>query len=69
MTADNNHFVKHPAKLAAQARYWRAKGQDDLADVLEAELVALGRCRRCGRGLTDPTSLKAGLGPDCREKP
>lgn len=27
-----------------------------------------GRCCRCGRTLTDPTSIQLGIGPECREK-
>lgn len=27
-----------------------------------------GRCCRCGRTLTDPTSISLGIGPECREK-
>lgn len=27
-----------------------------------------GRCGRCGRPLTDPDSIKSGIGPVCREK-
>lgn len=25
-------------------------------------------CARCGRRLTDPTSIAAGMGPTCRQK-
>ena len=27
-----------------------------------------GQCGKCGRPLTDPTSIAMGLGPDCRQK-
>jgi hypothetical protein len=27
-----------------------------------------GACGRCGKPLTDPTSIAAGLGPECRKK-
>lgn len=27
-----------------------------------------GRCCRCGRTLTDPTSIELGIGPECRSK-
>jgi hypothetical protein len=27
-----------------------------------------GKCCRCGRTLTDPTSIELGIGPECREK-
>lgn len=32
-----------------------------------AALVRSGRCCRCGRKLTDPTSVEAGIGPDCQD--
>lgn len=32
------------------------------------EVLHIGRCGRCGRPLTDPESIKTGLGPICREK-
>jgi hypothetical protein len=60
--------VTHPAKLAAQAAYWRAHGRPDVAERLEHDLVAMGRCRRCGRTLSDPASVERGVGPDCRAK-
>ena len=59
---------EHPAKLALQARYWRLAGHTDTAERIEAELVAAGRCRRCGRTLTDPDSVSRGIGPDCASK-
>jgi hypothetical protein len=30
------------------------------------EVYHSGRCGRCGRELTDPESIKCGLGPHCR---
>jgi len=57
-----------PAKVAMAAKYYRLHGRPDLADRLEAELLAAGRCRRCGRRLTDPTSLVVGLGSECRRR-
>ena len=60
--------LEHPTKLAERARYWRLHGRTDTAEALEAELVAAGRCRICGRILTDPESIAAGIGPDCRSK-
>jgi len=33
-----------------------------------AELDPMGKCGRCGRELTDPESIRTGLGPVCREK-
>jgi hypothetical protein len=32
---------------------------------IERELINAGRCWRCGRTLTDPASVLAGIGPDC----
>jgi hypothetical protein len=61
--------LAHPAKTARQAAYWRRHGRPDIAQTLEAALAAAGRCRRCGRTLTDPVSVEAGEGPECRAKP
>lgn len=36
-------------------------------DVSAVEFYHLGRCGRCGRDLTDPESIRVGLGPVCRE--
>jgi hypothetical protein len=57
-----------PAKIAAQAQWYRAQGDVDTAERLEAKLVVVGRCKRCGRGLTDPASVARGIGPDCRNR-
>jgi hypothetical protein len=57
-----------PAKLALAARYHRTHGRTDLPDRLEAELHAASRCRMCGRTLTDPDSIAAGIGPDCAQR-
>jgi hypothetical protein len=57
--------IRHPGKLAVQARYWRLHGRPDVAERLEAALVAGARCKRCGRTLTDPVSIAAGIGPEC----
>jgi hypothetical protein len=62
------HAPAHPRKLAWQARYWRVNGRVDIAERIEEELADAGRCRRCGRLLTDPASIAVGLGPDCRAK-
>jgi hypothetical protein len=32
------------------------------------ELLHEGRCGRCGRALTDPDSIKTGIGPECVKK-
>jgi len=45
------------AKLASQTKV------DDLVEVWHE-----GRCGRCGRVLTVPSSIASGLGPECAEK-
>lgn len=63
--------MKSPAKVDRQAAWLRERdlpGDIHSAERLEAALVMIGRCRRCGRGLTDPTSVKRGVGPDCVKK-
>jgi hypothetical protein len=60
--------ISHPRKLAARAAWHRRFGSTATAEALEADLAAAGRCRRCGRTLTDPESVAAGLGRDCRRK-
>ena len=57
-----------PTKMARQAAYYRAQGADGAADRLEAVLIEHRCCRRCGRGLTDPTSVLRGVGPECWSK-
>lgn len=55
----------HPAFVAASWAFpqvW-AKGMLPGGQVLHA-----GRCGRCARLLTDPTSIRAGFGPECRDK-
>jgi hypothetical protein len=56
---------KRPAKLAEQAAWHRMHGRLELAELFEAQLVRTGRCKRCGRPLSDPESLERGVGPDC----
>lgn len=34
----------------------------------QAEVLVAGTCRRCGRPLTTPGSIKSGIGPICAEK-
>jgi hypothetical protein len=60
--------LRNPSKLARRAAYLRANGRLDDADRLEVALVAEGRCRSCGRPLTDPESVRLGIGPDCLTK-
>jgi hypothetical protein len=57
-----------PTKAALAAAYWRARDRAEVAERIEADLVRAGRCRRCGRLLTDPVSIERGVGPDCTKK-
>lgn len=41
--------------------------QGDAESVVKQWLQA-GKCKRCGRKLTNPESIKAGIGPDCAGK-
>jgi hypothetical protein len=60
--------LAHPAKLARQAAYWRQHGRPEVAERLEAALVAAGRCRLCGRQLAREDSMERGVGADCARK-
>lgn len=60
--------IRNPGKMARHAAYARARGMDDTADTLEDALTRAGRCRRCGRDLSDPISVKRGVGPDCWQR-
>jgi hypothetical protein len=57
-----------PGKLAYQARWHRVRGNAEAAERIEADLARLGRCKRCGRTLSEPQSVSLGIGPDCRRK-
>jgi Family of unknown function (DUF6011) len=57
--------VNSPTRVARQAVWLRQRGRAGDAERLEAALVMIGRCRRCGRGLTDPRSVRRGVGPGC----
>lgn len=73
-------YGKRPGKAAARLAWLRQhaaearqRGDEFEADQLSAEadeveavLAQLGRCRICGRTLTDPVSVRLGIGPDCR---
>jgi hypothetical protein len=54
-----------PGKLAKAAAYYRRQGAHEQAHFYETILVEQGRCRRCGRLLTDPASVERGVGPEC----
>lgn len=57
-----------PTKLAAQAVWHRQQGRTDIADRFELMLTNMGRCKACGRTLTDPDSIRRGVGPGCAAK-
>ncbi len=61
-------FTGHPQKTAQAAQYYRLHGKAEQAERLEAALTASGRCKCCGRRLTDPQSVNAGIGPECAAK-
>ena len=47
------------ADMLARPGHWAGRGVEYLISL---------RCRRCGRDLTHPESIRDGLGPICREK-
>jgi hypothetical protein len=57
--------LRHPGKLAAQARWHRARGNDNTAAAIETLLAASGRCKVCGRLLAREDSIAIGIGPEC----
>lgn len=59
------YMVRNPAKLAARARWYRTHDNPVDADRIEKLLTSAHLCRRCGRELTDPASVEAGIGRDC----
>jgi len=66
-----NHSKKNTVTKDAQSFQvfeWLTKrlNRDDLPDFIE--IHHSGRCGRCGRKLTVPTSIKSGLGPVCAAK-
>lgn len=67
---ENAHFIRTSKSRLSQdapsmvAFYW-------FSSHLESPMVHVwhdGRCGRCGRKLTVPSSINAGIGPDCAEK-
>jgi len=42
--------------------------KDKGASAPNIQIYHEGRCARCGRALTDPASIKRGLGPECYKK-
>ncbi|MCA1572385.1 MAG: DUF6011 domain-containing protein [Chloroflexi bacterium] len=59
-------WVRRQAQAARQRGDQHEAGQyEDVAAQLEAALGQLVCCRRCGRHLTHPDSVAAGIGPEC----
>lgn len=60
-----------PQKAAREAT--RRKASPDRATRLKSAAIrnalrTSGQCEACGRELTDPVSIEAGKGPECRAK-
>ena len=55
------------SSLSAIAFKWLIKAYNEFPDKLleEAEIWHEGRCGRCGRKLTVPSSIQRGFGPEC----
>lgn len=51
-----------------KALYWFLNRVFDRAEVVSAVFVPSNRCARCGRLLTVPSSVHAGLGPECARR-
>lgn len=45
----------------------RREGQEERNDGIN-DIAQKGQCRRCGRALSDPTSIRRGFGPTCYKK-
>ena len=45
---------------------WLMNHLDSLPSTVH--VLHVGKCSRCGRKLTDPESIRYGLGPECRKK-
>lgn len=60
--------LANPGKLAARAAWHRSHGNTETAAIFERALTSDGRCKRCGRTLTDPASVARGTGPECATK-
>jgi len=57
-------LVKNHAYSRGEADYEELLALDAEYEALEAQ-VQSGRCRKCGRVLTDPASVSRGYGPEC----
>jgi hypothetical protein len=58
-----SNSVPSPSKAALTWFLRRLHQDGDLSDI---EFWHSGRCSKCGRLLTDPESIRAGMGPKCR---
>jgi hypothetical protein len=54
--------------MARAVVYYRRTDQHALAHYWEDQLAKAGRCKRCGRLLTEPVSVERGIGPECVKK-
>lgn len=51
-----------------QAALWLAKALNNPALLDQADIYHAGRCGRCGRTLTVPSSIESGIGPECASR-
>lgn len=69
LAAHRLDWVRRQAQAARQrGDQTEAEQFEEVAAMLEAALGELVCCRRCGRHLTHPTSIAAGIGPECRTR-
>ncbi len=65
--ARNSTLTKEAPSVIAFDWFWRRVIKDKNEKACELiEVWHAGRCMRCGKLLTDPISISAGMGPDCR---
>ena len=64
---DRKHRISEDAPSALAWRWFFQKLTEGRTDVIlrQAEIFHEGRCCRCGRVLTTPESVQAGIGPVC----
>lgn len=64
LTRKTNPYMRyHPATLALMWIFQCINLTDRLPD--RVRIHHEGKCARCGRALTDPLSVKRGIGPEC----
>jgi hypothetical protein len=56
----------HSAPVVWFSRFIKALVAEDEKRLARASILHEGRCGKCNRKLTDPTSIRIGLGPVCR---